>query len=139
VTVYVDPAMDHGWILSGRRVDSCHLFTELLELDELHRIARQVGCKPAWFQDHALPHYDLTIMRRQEAIGAGAVPVTRRQAVEIWRARRRDVDELLRLWSGHGLTADTDKLPEMLRVLRWQGGTIHQVADVVGRLRGKRA
>ena len=88
MTVFVDPLMDHGWQLRGHRVRSCHMFTDSLDLAELHEIARRIGCRLTWFQDHALPHYDLTVIRRQEAIACGAVEVERRQAVEIWRQRR---------------------------------------------------
>lgn len=96
MTVYVDPLMDRGWVLRGHKVRSCHLFTDALDLAELHALARQIGCKREWFQDCALPHYDLTAVRRQEAIGCGAVPVERRQAVTIWRARRAKVDALIK-------------------------------------------
>jgi hypothetical protein len=88
MTVYVDPLMDHGWILRGESVRSCHMFTDALDLEELHAIARRIGCRRSWFQEgKRMPHYDLTMLRRQEAIGCGAVPVTRREAVEIWHAR----------------------------------------------------
>jgi hypothetical protein len=92
VTVYVDPLMNHGWILRGREISSCHMFTDEVDLAQLHRLADMIGCKREWFQDRSAPHYDLTVMRRQEAIGCGAIAVTRREAVEIWRARRARVD-----------------------------------------------
>lgn len=94
--VYVDALMDHGWILRGQPVKSCHLFTESLDLEELHRMAAMIGCRRSWFQDHAMPHYDLTLIRRRDAIACGAIDLTRRQAVEIWRARRAAVDRALR-------------------------------------------
>lgn len=88
MTVYVDPLMDHGWILRGQAVRSCHMFSDALDLEELHRIAGRIGCRRTWFQaDKRMPHYDLTLPRRQDAIGCGAVEVTRREAVEIWRTR----------------------------------------------------
>ena len=91
MTIYVDPLLDHGWVLSGKRTKSCHMFTDQADLTELHQLARRVGCLPAWFQDKSMPHYDLTPYRRQEAIAAGAVPIERRQAVVIWRTRRAAV------------------------------------------------
>lgn len=110
MTVYVDPLLDHGWILRGHQVRSCHLFSDELDLQELHELARRIGCRPEWFQDKALPHYDLTLVRRQEAIGAGAVPVTRREAVEIWKRRRARVDELVRpVWIGLDLASGPDR------------------------------
>jgi hypothetical protein len=89
MTVYVDALMDHGWILRGHAVRSCHLFADsLASLGELHALAAMIGCRRAWFQHHEVPHYDLTLDRRQAAIGAGAIAVDRRQAVEIWRRWR---------------------------------------------------
>lgn len=87
--VYVDRLMDHGWKLRGHGVQNCHLFTDQVDLTELHQLADRIGLKREWFQDHPrAPHYDLTPYRRQCALGAGAYPVSRRRAVEIWRARR---------------------------------------------------
>lgn len=92
MTVYVDELMAFGWILRGREVDSCHMFSDSLELDELHQVAAAIGMRRTWFQPHAsTPHYDLTASRRAAAIAAGAVAVDRRQAVSIWRARRAAV------------------------------------------------
>ena len=87
MAVYVDPLMDHGWILQGRMVKSCHMFVDTIELDALHDMALWIGCQRTWFQAKNVPHYDLTASRRAEAIAHGAKPVTRREAVEIWRRR----------------------------------------------------
>lgn len=88
--VYVDPLQDFGWVLRGHRVHSCHLFTDSLDLDELHRVAACAGMQRRWFQNgsRVAPHYDLTQSRRLLAVRAGAVEVSRREAVAIWRARR---------------------------------------------------
>lgn len=94
--VYVDPPADHGRTLRGEPVLSCHLFTDAVDLQELHRIADLIGCRPEWFQGSAMPHYVLTATRRQEAIGCGAVPVTRTEALEVWRRRRAAVDAIVR-------------------------------------------
>lgn len=89
MTVYVDPLEAWGWKLRGRDVKSCHMFTDTLELDELHRVALVIGMRLSWFQDKkTAPHYDLTPSRRAAAIAAGAVEVDRHAAVAIWRARR---------------------------------------------------
>jgi hypothetical protein len=45
VSVYVDPLMDHGWILRGNPVMSCHLFTDQVDLTELHQLASMIGCR----------------------------------------------------------------------------------------------
>jgi hypothetical protein len=88
VTCYVDELMRHGWIMYGREIRSCHLFTDSAELEELHALAARIGLKRGWFQAKSTPHYDLTALRRNAALAAGAVAVDRRQAVAIWRARR---------------------------------------------------
>ena len=90
--VYVDSLAEHGWLLRGRVVRSCHLFTDG-QLDELHRLAAQIGLRREWFQDGRLPHYDLTGSMRERAIRAGAWPVTRRKAAELWQARREDKEQ----------------------------------------------
>ena len=56
---------------------SCHLYADSEE--ELHGFARKLQMRRTWFQpDLRLPHYDLTAARRERAIKAGAVEVTRR-------------------------------------------------------------
>jgi hypothetical protein len=90
VTVYVDPLASWGWKLRGRVVQSCHLFTDEVDLVELHRFAAIIGMRRDWFQDaRSAPHYDLTPRRREHAVRLGAVEVSRARAVEIWRARRK--------------------------------------------------
>lgn len=89
MTVYVDDLANWGWRLRGREVASCHLFTDSLDLEELHALAARIGMKRAWFQDHPrAPHYDLTPSRRADAVAHGAVEADRERAVSIWRARR---------------------------------------------------
>ena len=83
MSVYVDPAMDHGWRLGP----SCHLFADTLE--ELHVFAARIGMKPHWFQDKpSLPHYDLTLTKRARAVNLGAIEMSRRDAVLKWREIR---------------------------------------------------
>lgn len=92
MTVYVDKLEDWGWNLRGRTVQSCHLFTDSLELDELHLFAERIGLKRTWFQPHRVaPHYDLTASRRRAAVALGAVEVGRREASRIWRARNAEL------------------------------------------------
>lgn len=89
MTVYVDPLEDYGWVMRGKRVASCHMFTDTFDLAELHELASTIGLKRSWFQVHRLaPHYDLTPSRRAAAVAAGALEVDRYQAVHIWRSRR---------------------------------------------------
>jgi hypothetical protein len=48
------------------------------DIAELHALAAKIGLRRAWFQDKPWPraHYDVTESKRQEAIRAGAVPIT---------------------------------------------------------------
>lgn len=90
--VYVDPLMNHGWVLRGRVVPSCHMLTDDMTLEELHALATRIGMKRAWFQSRSTPHYDLTPKRRSMAIAAGAVEIDRRRSAAIavmWRERRK--------------------------------------------------
>lgn len=83
VNIYVDPPMRFGWILRHREVRSCHLFTDG-PIEGLHTFAKSIGLERDWFQDERIPHYDLTESRRERAIAAGAIPLTRREAVAVW-------------------------------------------------------
>lgn len=87
--IYVDPLGTYGWKIRGRTVRNCHMFTDALDLEELHIFAERIGLRRAWFQDHRIaPHYDLTPSRREQALACGAVDVNRRTAVALWQARR---------------------------------------------------
>ena len=89
MAVYVDPLRHRGWILRGHRVESCHMFTDTVDLADLHAIAFRIGMAGQWFQDAtAAPHYDLTKWRRADASAAGAIEVDQRTAAQIWRRRR---------------------------------------------------
>jgi hypothetical protein len=89
MTVYVDALMHSGWQMHGRPIQSCHMFTDAEDLDELHVIAKAIGLRRAWFQGRAsTPRYVLTPGKRAQAIIAGAVPVGRSEAVRIWRKLR---------------------------------------------------
>ena len=97
MTVYVDPLQDYGWIVLGQRTRSCHMFSDAVDLTELHDLAGKIGMRLAWFQDKVTaPHYDLRPDHRDAAVRVGAVTVDRRTAARIWRARRerlRDAGE----------------------------------------------
>lgn len=88
MSVYVDPLMNHGWKLQGRMQLSCHMFADTE--GELHELAESIGLARAWFQAGIKgkirpPHYDLTMGKRRDAIRAGVVQVSKREAVNIWR------------------------------------------------------
>jgi hypothetical protein len=63
----------------------CHMFADKADCPELHVIAGKIGMRREWFQGD---HYDLTPGRRKQAVKAGAIEVTREQAVEIWRQQK---------------------------------------------------
>lgn len=89
MTVYVDELESYGWVVRGRKTQSCHLFSDSLDLGDLHAVAARAGMQRRWFQDkRSCPHYDLVPSKRQAAIAAGAVEVDRETAVRIWRIRR---------------------------------------------------
>jgi len=89
VTVYVDNLEGWGWRIRGRKVHSCHMFTDSVDLTELHEMAARIGMKADWFQpSRVAPHYDLVKARRDAAVAFGAVEVDRRTAADIWAARR---------------------------------------------------
>lgn len=96
MTIYVDSLENWGWKMRGRTVASCHMFTDSLDLEELHRFAERIGMRRAWFQPHRVaPHYDLTPSRRAMAIRLGAVFVERREASQIWKKRREAIECLI--------------------------------------------
>lgn len=89
MAVYVDPMMtcipNHNW----RWSKACHLTAD--STPELHQFAAMIGLKRCWFQNRRgrhFPHYDLTEGKRAQAVAAGAIELTRRQAVEKMRAAR---------------------------------------------------
>ena len=86
MTVYVDHMQaDLG------RMKMSHMVAD--SLDELHDMARKIGLKREWFQDHETPHYDLCQSKRRLAISLGAVEIDNRKLVELirsWRALRHE-------------------------------------------------
>lgn len=95
MTVYVDALGHNGWQMHGNPVQSCHMFSDGGDHDELHAIAQAIGLKRTWFRNGSgTPHYDLTPGKRAQAIAAGAVPVGRSLAVRIWRAQKPRLREI---------------------------------------------
>lgn len=89
MTVYVDALSNWGWVMYGREVKSCHMFTDAVDLEEMHQFAVRIGLRRAWFQPHRLaPHYDLTESLRLAAVQFGAVEVGRQDSSRIWRERQ---------------------------------------------------
>lgn len=88
MAVYVDPIMQHGKSSSWRWDCSCHLYADTEE--ELHTLAARIGLDSRWFQSarkHRVPHYDLTVNKRRQALNAGAVSHTAFEAVDFWNSK----------------------------------------------------
>lgn len=70
MSVYVDELPPTGW---GRWNGGAHMICS--DLEELHKLAKEIGLKRSWFQDHTFPHYDLTQSKRRKALAAGAIEI----------------------------------------------------------------
>lgn len=82
--IYVDPLMPYGWVMYGKHIDSCHLFTDDDNLDELHKIASAIGLKRNYFQNKKyFPHYDLVESKRIKAVKLGVKEVSLEEMVNI--------------------------------------------------------
>lgn len=68
MAVFVDSLMNHGWVLRGKNVESCHLCADSLE--ELDEFAVNIGMKTSWRHKD---HYDLVASKRALAIARGAI------------------------------------------------------------------
>lgn len=65
---------------------SSHLTADTVE--ELHAFAGRLGLRRVWFQNGRVPHYDLTMRKRERALELGAVFIPARdQALARLRAR----------------------------------------------------
>jgi hypothetical protein len=62
---------------------SCHMRADTTE--ELVTMARKIGLKPGYIQHPGKPteHFDLTASKRQQALGLGAVSITRREGAQL--------------------------------------------------------
>jgi hypothetical protein len=59
----------------------CHLLADTLP--ELHFMAERLGLGPELFQQDPIPHYDLSLARREQAIAAGASVIDRQGLAEV--------------------------------------------------------
>ena len=83
MAVYVDRGA-----IPYRGMKMCHMLADTEQ--ELHRMAERLGIKRAWFQDHAMPHYDICQAKRRLALSFGALPIGRREVgalIKRWRQR----------------------------------------------------
>ncbi|MCS4088844.1 DUF4031 domain-containing protein [Rhizobium sp. BK176] len=83
MAVYVDRTRNK----LGRMI-TCHMLADTL--DELHAMAKLIGSKPSWFQlsRTGVPHYDIPLFRRADAIRLGAIETSRRETVAIMERTR---------------------------------------------------
>lgn len=95
MTVYVDVLVQHSLKGKSSQVQrvfaagACHMFTDSLDVEELHAMAERIGMRRAWFQnDGDLPHYDLNPKRRAAAVAAGALECDKYKTVECLRLHR---------------------------------------------------
>lgn len=68
MAVYID-----DYFAPFGRMKMCHMTSETVE--ELFAFADRLGLKREWFQDHRVPHFDVSKAMREKAIALGAVPV----------------------------------------------------------------
>ena len=92
MAVYVDDMNIRAGVPDGGRVVRgrwSHLFADTET--ELRAFAQRIGLSQAWIQHPGQPHvhFDVTGRMRQRALGAGARPVTWRQAGEFFAERAR--------------------------------------------------
>lgn len=52
---------------------------------ELHRFAKSIGLKAEWFQNHRIPHYDLFRSKTNKALEMGAIKISTRELVKMFR------------------------------------------------------
>lgn len=79
MSVYVDDMRARV----GRMI-MCHMIAD--SEAELHGMADRIGVARRWYQGD---HYDICLASRAKAIAAGAIEITRREAVRILRRRRQ--------------------------------------------------
>lgn len=73
MSVYVDPISP---CIQNKRwpyKEACHLIAD--DVVELHSFAAYLGLKRSWFQNKAIPHYDLTVNKRRLAVRLGAIEI----------------------------------------------------------------
>jgi len=86
IIFYVDDMMVPATI-GGRRAYWSHLFCDPPDTEALVKFGEQIGLRRSWIQHpfRYKVHFDITNKKREDAIKAGAIPVTTREAGMIWR------------------------------------------------------
>lgn len=83
MAVYVDSAKNR----LGRML-MCHMLADTET--ELHKMARKLGLRKEWFQNHSTPHYDICKAKRALALKLGAIELDRKQVVALIREQRKE-------------------------------------------------
>ena len=86
MSVYVDDMQPCIRNRYWRYNQVCHLVADTPR--ELHIFARRLSLSGAWFQNKTVPHYDLTINKRRQAVKLGAVEIDRKLLVQKIREQR---------------------------------------------------
>ena len=86
--IYVDE-LQYAPVVRGRAAKHghrwCHLWCDSGDEEDLHAIAKKLGLKLEWYQQHRVQdHYDLTPGKRIKAVLLGACQITARE----WLVRR---------------------------------------------------
>lgn len=87
--IYVGPLFNTRRSKKWRHDHVCHLMS--LDIEALHLFANKIGLKFEWFQTQSMPHYDLTIWKRRQAIFYGAIEITENDEITIIRKLRKSI------------------------------------------------
>lgn len=74
MAVYVDTLLHWGMKYRGKPVKTCHMATDG-DLQEVHEMAVKLGLRKYFQPRPGLPHYDLMVGKREEAVKLGAIEV----------------------------------------------------------------
>lgn len=114
MSIYVSEMMIS--LISPRWRYSHHCYLVADTTKELHSFARKLSLKRSWFQNKTLPHYDLTINKRRQAVKFGAIEINRKLLVEKIREQRQECTgcEKGLLWVAKVVTTKSEaKLKEL--------------------------
>ena len=87
MSVYVSEMMVSLISARWRYSHHCYLIADTTK--ELHSFARKLSLKRAWFQDKRLPHYDMTVNKRRQAVKLGAIEIDMKLLVQKIREQRQ--------------------------------------------------
>ena len=113
----------------------CYLVADTV--NELHEFATKgLGLKLSWFQNKAIPHYDLVASKRKLAVFLGAIEIDMKLLVQKIREQRQKCTgcEKGLLWVAKVVTAKNEaELKELRLCNKCRKILIKSVNDVFGR------